>query len=189
MRPGESVHCAVVGHAADLSAGAGQREERHERDALRTAGADHLIVDPSEIDAVPILDRDDRRYGLSLSEVMEPHVGEAQVPDQPGLTQLRQDREMLGDRLEAMLTQIHQIEVIAAERAQVRLDLAPQLVRPRQPILGRADLRGNDQVLRVRPQCFPDHFVRPVQRRGIVHRVASIGISGIPRGGVDVIDA
>lgn len=144
MCPGESVHGVVVGHSADLSAGAGQCEERDERDALRTATAEHLIVDPSEIDAVPILDRDDRRYGLRLREVIESHVGEAEMPDQPRFTQLRQGREVLGDRVEAVLTQIHQIEVIAAERAQVRLHLGPQLVGSGQPVLGRADLRRND---------------------------------------------
>jgi hypothetical protein len=59
--PSETVDGVIVDHAADLSAAAGQREER---DALWSANAEHFVVHTSEIDAVPILDRDDRRDGL-----------------------------------------------------------------------------------------------------------------------------
>jgi hypothetical protein len=122
MRPGDSAHRVVMRHAVGFSAGAGQREERDERDALRTAHGQHLVVDPSEIDAVPILNRDDGRNGLRLHEVFDTHVGEAEIPDQPCFPQLRQGREVLGDRPEAVLTQVDQIEVISAKRAQVRFD-------------------------------------------------------------------
>ena len=141
-----------------LAPGAGDREERHERDALLAAGAQQLVV-PSgrELDAEPVLHADHRR------DRPEPRpgaagliAGQAQMADQPGVAQLGQRAEVLGDRVRCRTdAQVHHVEVVAAELAQVLLDLAAQLFRPGpgQPlprrVAARPDLGGDDQVVGV----------------------------------------
>ena len=49
-------------------------------------------------DAVGVLHADDRRDGLGLGQVRGRGVGDAQVPDQPGIAQAGQRAEMLGDK-------------------------------------------------------------------------------------------
>ena len=78
-------------------------------------------------DAVPVLDADHRRDGLGLGEVVGLDVGEAQVADESGLAQVGQCAEVLGDGVRADDAQVHHVEVVAAELAQVLLDLAAQL--------------------------------------------------------------
>ena len=53
------------------------------------------------------------------------------MADEPGVAQLGQRAEVLGDRVgAARRAQVDHVEVVAAELAQVLLDLAAQLVRP-----------------------------------------------------------
>ena len=61
------------------------------------------------------------------------------MADQPGVAQVGQRAEVLGDRALAEGAQVHHVEVVAAELAQVLLDLAAQLLGPRpgQPLPGR----------------------------------------------------
>ena len=62
---------------------------------------------------------------------------------------------MPGDRVQPGQAQVHQVQAVAAELAQVLLDLPAQLGRGGlgQPLAGRvpprADLGGDDQVVRV----------------------------------------
>ena len=73
-------------------------------------------------------DRGDHRGdGLGLGQVRWPDAGDAQLADQPGVAQLGQRAEMLGDRIGGVGAEVHQVEVVAAELAQVLLDLAAQL--------------------------------------------------------------
>jgi hypothetical protein len=54
----------------------------------------------------------------------------AKVADQPGVAERSQRGEVLADRLaDRQGPQVHQVEVIAAQLAQVLLDLAAELVR------------------------------------------------------------
>ncbi len=72
-------------------------------------------------------------------------VGQPQVADQPGVAEVGQRAEVVGDRARRCAArrdaQVHHVEVVAAELAQVLLDLAAQLLRrgppPRRPT-GRA---------------------------------------------------
>ena len=79
--------------------------------------------------------------------------------------------------------QVHHVEVVAAELAQVLLDLAAQLLRGglRQPlarrVAARPDLGGDDEVVRVRGERPVDQLVGGAQRREV------------ERGGVDVVHA
>ena len=56
------------------------------------------------------------------------------MPDQAGLLELGQDAEVLGHRLQAALAQVDEVEVVAAEGAQVGLDERGQLVGPGQAV-------------------------------------------------------
>ena len=77
------------------------------------------------------------------------------MPDEPGIAQLRQRAEMVRERCRALLVApVHHVQVIAAELAQVLLDLPPQLRgRGRGHPLARRipagpDLGHDDQVIR-----------------------------------------
>jgi hypothetical protein len=63
----------------------GEREEWHERDALLAALAQQLVVDATEVDAVPVLHAYDRRDLLGLREQVWSDVGDAEVADQAGV--------------------------------------------------------------------------------------------------------
>ena len=105
------------------------------------------------------------------------------MPDQPFVAQLGQHAEVLGERIVAVHPQVHHVEVVAAELAQVLLDLAAQLVRrgERQPLAGRVATRPHlghdDQLVGVRRQ------------RGVDQLVGRPGRGEVERGGVDVVDA
>jgi hypothetical protein len=169
-----------VGRAGFASL-AGDREEGDERDALLPTGSQDIVAEAPRVDAVPILHADHRRDGPRLVELFDTHIGNAQVPDEPGLAQPGQHTEVLGYRTLAGAAQVHHIEVVEAELAQVLLHLPAQLVgrRPGQPLTRRApagaDLGGDDQVVRVRRQRPVDQLVRRAQRREV------------ERGGVDVV--
>jgi hypothetical protein len=62
------------------------------------------------------------------------------VPDQSRVAQLGERAEVFGDRVDAAQPpQVHHVQVVAAELAQVLLHLPAQLVGPghRQPLAGR----------------------------------------------------
>ena len=105
------------------------------------------------------------------------------MADQPGVAQVGQRAEVLGDRVQPGQAQVHHVEMVAAELAQVLLDLAAQLVRGGlgQPVAGRiparADLGGDDQVVGVGGQRAVDQLVGRAQR------------GEVERGGVDVVHA
>jgi len=138
-RDGE--YLVVLGAAgARFATLAGDREVGHERDALLAAAAQEVVGVPAMgVDAVAVLHADHRGDGLGLGQVRGPDAGDTQLADQPGVAQLGQRAEMLGDRIGGVGAEIHQIEVIAAELAQVLLDLAAQLPGggPGQPRTGR----------------------------------------------------
>jgi hypothetical protein len=80
--------------------------------------------------AVPVLHADHRRDGPGLVELSHGDAGDAELPDQPGVAQVGQGGEPLGQRILALHPQVDHVEMVAAELAQVLLDLAAQLVRP-----------------------------------------------------------
>ena len=110
------------------------------------------------------------------------------MPDQALVPQLGQDTEVLGDGVEAVLTEVHDVEDVPSEVAQIRLDKGPQLIRRRQTRLGRPDLRRDDQILRVRRQRTPNHLVRPAET-GELQRPPGTAVRRIEVGGVEVVDA
>lgn len=73
------------------------------------------------------------------------------MPDQPGVAQFGQRTDVLGERRGAERAEVHHVEVVTAEGAQVLLDLAAQLfgARPGQPRTGRVaagtDLGDDDR--------------------------------------------
>lgn len=182
---GDRAHRRVVGHAALFSAGAGDGEVRNERDVLFAAGPQQLLAAIVEIDAVTVLDAHHRRDRLGLRQVRRPDVGQAQVPDQPRVAQFGQLPEVLGHRLQVVLAQVDHVEMVAAELAQVLLDLAAQFVGAGHRPAGfrlRADLGGNDQAGRVRVQRLLDEVVGPVP-------VHASPLGRVEAGGVDVVDS
>jgi hypothetical protein len=108
------------------------------------------------VQAVVVLHADDGCDGLGLWQVLRSDVGDAQVTDQPGVAQVGQCAEVFRDRVEPVLAQVHDVEVITAQLPQVHLDLAAQLIGPgqREPFAGRipagSDLGGDDQIIAVR---------------------------------------
>jgi hypothetical protein len=52
------------------------------------------------------------------------------MADEPVVAHPGQHREVLRDRVQAVLAQVHQVELIPAELAEVLLDQPAQLVRP-----------------------------------------------------------
>lgn len=92
------------------------------------------------------------------------------MADEPGLAQVGQCAEALGDRIVADDAQVDHVEVVAAELAQVLLDLAAQLSRGGmgEPLARRvpagSDLGGDDEVVRVGGQGPVDEFVGGAQR-------------------------
>src|SRR3984957_15298924 len=83
----------------------------------------------AQLEAVPVLHADDRRDQQGLGQLIDGDVGDAQVADQAGVAELGQRAEALGDGLLVRpAAQVHHVEVVAAELAQVLLDLAAQLV-------------------------------------------------------------
>lgn len=83
------------------------------------------------VDAVPVLHADHRGDGLCLGQVFRCDAGDSEVADQPRLAQLGQRAEVLGDGLLAHDAQVDDVEVVAAQLAQVLLDLTAQFVGPR----------------------------------------------------------
>ncbi len=184
MGAGHGEHLRVLGAArARFAPRTGDRVERHEGHALLAAGAQEGLLLGPGAEPVQVLYADHRRDGPGLGEVFGLHVGQAEVADEPGLAQLGQGAEALGDRIGPDDAQVHHVEVVAAELAQVLLDLAAQLLRGgvRQPLPGRAsagaDLGGDDEVVRVRCQSLVDQLVGGAQR------------GEVEGGGVDVVDA
>ena len=164
--------------------GAGDREERHERDALLTAGVHERVLVRAGAEPVPVLHAHHRGDRPGLGQLRRRHPGHAQVPDQPGPLQLGQRAERLGDRGHAgHHPQVHHVEHVPAELPQVLLNLAAQLVRPGRlgppagRVAGRADLGHDDQPVRVRAQRRVDQLVGRAQR------------GEVERGRVDVVDA
>lgn len=182
-RDGE--HLVVGGVArAECAALARDREERHERDALFTAGAHEGVGSGvREVEAVLVLHAHHRRDGQRLGEVPGFDVGDREVPDQPRVAQFGQRAEVLGDRVLPHTAQVHHVEVVAAKLAQVLLDMAAQVLGPGRGaplprvVAERPDLGGDDQLVRVRGERAVDQFVRGAQRREVEGR------------GVDVVDA
>lgn len=118
-----------VRHQVIRVAGTGDRIERHERDALLTAGAQKCVLLGPRADAVLVLHADHWRDGPSLSELFGVDVGDAQVADEPGVAQVGRCAETLGDRIGSEDAQVHHVEVVTAELTQVLLGLAAQLLR------------------------------------------------------------
>lgn len=120
-------------------------------------------------DAVHVLYADHRCDGLGLGEVFGADVGDAQVADEPGVAQSGQCAETFGDRIGSDDAQVHHVEVVTAELAQVLLDLAAQLLRGGmgQPftrrVPARPDLGGDDEIIRVGGQSLVDQFVGGTQ--------------------------
>ena len=138
-----------------LAPGSGDGEERDERHALLAAGAQELVLPGAVAEAVRVLHAYHRRDLLGLGQVLRAGVGYPEVADQADIAQLGQRAEVPGDRVQPGQAQVYQVQVIAAELAQVLLDLPAQLGGGGlvQPLAGRvparADLGGDDQVVGV----------------------------------------
>ena len=149
---------------------------------------------PAGVDAVAVLHADHRRDGLGLGEVLGADVGEAQVADQAGVAQVGERAEVLGDRAAAqpVRAQVHHVEVVAAELAQVLLDLrraaAPGGRRGQPPPDGSRP--GPTLVTMTRSSGYGASaaVISSVAERG---RADAQGAAGreVERGGVDVVDA
>lgn len=176
VRTRDGLHCRVGGHAAGLTSVASDREERHERDTLVAAGTHELVVHASGVDTVRVLHADHRGDRLRLCEVLRANVGQAEMPDETGVAQFGQRAEVLRDRVQSVLAQVHHIQMVTAELAQVLLDLPAQLVRPgqRQPfprgVAARPDLGRDDQVIGVRRQRTIDQLIGRPERREVERR-------------------
>src|SRR4029453_2054655 len=70
-----------------------------------------------------------RRDLLGLGQVLRAGVGYPEVADQTGVAQFGQRAEVPGDRVPPGQAQVHQFQAVAAELAQVLLDLPAQLGR------------------------------------------------------------
>jgi hypothetical protein len=153
-----------------LAPGSGDGEERHERHALLAAGAQELVLPGAMAQAVGVLHAYHRRDLLGLGQVLRAGVGYPEVADQAGVVQFGQRAEVPGDRVQPGQAQVYQVQAVAAELAQVLLDLPAQLGRGGlgQPVTGwvpaGADLGGDDQVVGVRSQHGVDQLVGRAQR-------------------------
>ena len=77
------------------------------------------------IEAEAVLDADDRGDGLRLVQLADADVRDAEVPDQARGPQVGQRAEVIGDGVQSRIAaQVDHVEVVAAELAQVLLDLA-----------------------------------------------------------------
>jgi len=185
MRACDGEHLLVVrASGARLQLAARDREKRHEGDALLAAAVQQAggIRAPG-VEAVVVLDADHWRDGLGLRQMLRLDAGDTQVSDQPGITEVSQGAEVVGNRVIPAPAQVDDVEVIAAELPQVLLDLAAQLLGrghgqplPRR-IPSRSDLGHDDQVIWIRCQRAVDQFVGGAQRREV------------ERGGVDMVHA
>ncbi|KEF08404.1 hypothetical protein ADK78_05640 [Kitasatospora aureofaciens] len=119
---GDGAHLpAVVGGRAPFASGAGDRAERHERDALLTAVAQELLLLGRCAHPVHVLYADHRCDGPGLGEVVGADVGQAQVADEAGRAQFGECAEAFGDGIDADDAQVHHVQVVAAELARVLL--------------------------------------------------------------------
>ncbi len=108
---------------AKMTARASDREERHEGNPLLAAGRDERLR-ASVGQAVAVLDADHRRDRARLRKVGELDAGDAQVPDQAGVAELSQRADVLGYRRHGRhAPQVHHVQVVTAELAQVLLYL------------------------------------------------------------------
>ena len=100
VRPGDGEHVGVLGAGgAGLAPAAGDREERHERDAEFTAAPQQRPVLAGAADAVAVLHADHRCDGPGLGELGGRSTLEMpRCADEPGIAQLGQRTEVLGDR-------------------------------------------------------------------------------------------
>ncbi|GAB3834686.1 hypothetical protein GCM10027610_030760 [Dactylosporangium cerinum] len=102
-------------------------------------------------------------------------VGQPEVADQPGVTQLCEGAETLRERIPARSLhdpQIHHVEVVAAEAAEVLFDLASQLgsggclVEAGRGVIAGPDLGRDDEVVRVWRERSADQIGRVTDRAG-----------------------
>lgn len=70
VRLGDRPHTRGIGDTVVLPARAGEREERHERDALHTARGDEVVLGAAQVHSVRILHTDHRRDRLGRREVL-----------------------------------------------------------------------------------------------------------------------
>ena len=63
-------------------------------------------------DPIAVLDAHHRRNGLGLSQMRGPDAGHAQVADEPRVPQFGQHPEVLGDGIDRVGAQVHQVQVI-----------------------------------------------------------------------------
>ena len=165
------------------------RKERYETDILLDAEPDQFVVLAACRDAVLVLDADDGSDRLRLGQVFRADVRDAEFADQALLSQFGQRAEAVGERTGPAFQahadpEVDHVEVVAAELAQVFLDLPAQLLRAcriRKPVSGGvpsgADLCGDDQVVHIGRQRGVDQLVR---------RAWAVKVE---RGGVDVVHA
>ena len=163
----------VVGRGSVFAGTAGDREERHVGDVPLRAQLDQRVLIAAQVDRVAVLDAHDRRDRERLVDVVGADVRHPELTDQPGVAQVRERAEPVGDRVRAGLLhdpQVDHVETVDAELPQVRLHLRPQLGRGRRMVettvrvLARPDLGGDDQTLRVRRQRLTDQLVRVPHR-------------------------
>jgi hypothetical protein len=151
---------------------------------LLPAGVHEGVFLGARAEEVPVLHAHDRCHRLGLGELPWRHPGNPEVANQAGFAELGEGAEVLGERGHARHdAQVHHAEMVAAELAQVLLDLAAELSGrgPGSPlarrVAGRADLGDDDQVVRIRRERRVDQLVGGPER------------GEVEGGGVDVVDA
>jgi hypothetical protein len=159
---------------------AAEREEGDIGDAALCQRVDHRVIAAVD-DIVMILDADDRRDPLRLLELREGDVAEAEMAYQALPLELGQrgeaflDRSFLGS-LDAADAQVHRVDRIDAEVAQIVVDAGDQVGRLARRDPGciaaahRADLADNGEIVRIGMERFADDPVddmRPVKVAGV----------------------
>ena len=121
-RDGE--HGVVVGPLRPpLPRVTGDREERHERHPLLPAGPEEVTGVRRRADTEAVLHAHHRCDGLRLGQVRGPDIGDAQVADEAGVAQFGQHTEVLGDRVDRVGAQVHQVEENLRQLGRDHLDL------------------------------------------------------------------
>src|SRR5205085_5359787 len=137
---------------------AAQREEGNEDDAFAGAVVDDVVV-PALGEVVLVLDGDDRHDPSTPFDLVDPDLGEADVPDLPAVAVLLDRAQALLERcLRVDPVQVVERDAVRPETAQAFLDLSPEHLGTPFPWAEPA-LRRYDAPLRDGRKCSTDRLL------------------------------